>query len=161
MRALIRLFIIPNRCARVKTRQNAGSGKKTLYLRKADAILFAFLLFLTLHISLQIYYCTIYFMKGCPDMKKNGFKHPNDVKILASRTKNGIFFQLCDESGETRFLACRRFNAAIYDFFKGGVSLGEIRRMKKSRSARAQNILHYTQHLLRIIDYLEKYELAG
>jgi hypothetical protein len=82
------------------------------------------------------------------------------TRIYAQNGKKGLDIYL-DISGTDYYLTTCRPNSYVWKNLKDGAALGELRRVKPSKSKLEQKYYHYVSHMLKIADDFIKYELVA
>lgn len=81
------------------------------------------------------------------------------ARIFAQTGRNGLDIYL-DINGVRHYLVTRRQDIYIWKKLKDGRCLGELRRIKPTRSKGGQKYQHYVKQVLEVADSYMKYELA-
>ena len=80
-------------------------------------------------------------------------------RIVATRKADRLSFYLEVGGGNRHFLMCHSGNPVLWKYFKEGVDLIDIAQIKPKRSYRTQQLIHFSNHLLKVTDSFVKYEL--
>jgi len=91
-------------------------------------------------------------------MKEHHLKNQNRFIIYVDNGKNGLDVYLSTGS-ETYYIATRRRNSMLWERLRGGVSIGELQRLKPRQSRSEQMYYERTRHLLSVVDEFIDYEI--
>jgi len=92
-------------------------------------------------------------------MKKNLLTNIQNARIIATKKERNLSFYFVLNSGDRHYLMSHSDNQLIWNFYKNGMTIGDMSRLKPQRTPAIQKLIHFNDHLLKVINSFIRYEL--
>ena len=92
-------------------------------------------------------------------MLKTSLNNTQNVRIFATKKEKNISFYFELNSGECYYLMSHSDSPILWSYYKDGTTIREITRMKPQRTPSTQKLIHFNDHLLKVVDSFIRYEL--
>ena len=100
-------------------------------------------------------------LKETKSENQQGIEVANRYMLITEEVQTGLVFYIIEPSGQRHCLMFHRSNWYLKSVFKGGMTLGEIYRIKPGRKESEQAVLHSARHIARVAEEFIKFELSA